>query len=83
MTTPSPRTSTSGWVVFAGVLTALAAAGNLIYGITLLANDDWVVLAPEAVWAWGDLMNVLQVFPNMVGLVGLSGVEAAYAKKGV
>jgi alanine or glycine:cation symporter, AGCS family len=28
----------------------------------------------EAVWAWGDLMNVLQVFPNMVGLIGLSGL---------
>jgi AGCS family alanine or glycine:cation symporter len=41
------------------------------------------VLRPEAVWAWGDLMNALQVFPNMVGLIGLSGVVAAYAKRGV
>ncbi len=40
-------------------------------------------IKPEVVWAWGDLMNVLQVFPNMVGLIGLSGVAAAYAKKGV
>jgi AGCS family alanine or glycine:cation symporter len=31
----------------------------------------------EVVWAWGDLMNGLQVFPNMVGLLGLSGVAAA------
>lgn len=38
-------------------------------------------IKPEVVWAWGDLMNVLQVFPNMVGLIGLSGVVAAYAKK--
>lgn len=38
------------------------------------------VLRPETVWAWGDLMNALQVFPNMVGLVVLSGVAAAYAK---
>jgi AGCS family alanine or glycine:cation symporter len=28
------------------------------------------------VWAWGDLMNGLQIFPNLVGLVGLSGVAA-------
>ncbi len=28
------------------------------------------------VWAWGDLMNGLQIFPNLVGLVGLSGVVA-------
>jgi AGCS family alanine or glycine:cation symporter len=31
----------------------------------------------DAVWAWGDLMNVLQVFPNMVGLIGLSGLVAS------
>jgi len=30
----------------------------------------------DAVWAWGDLMNALQVFPNMVGLIALSGLVA-------
>ncbi len=40
------------------------------------------VMKPELVWAWGDLMNVLQVFPNMVGLIGLSGMVVAYTKKG-
>jgi AGCS family alanine or glycine:cation symporter len=38
-------------------------------------------IRPEVVWAWGDLMNVLQVFPNMVGLIGLGGVVAAYARR--
>jgi AGCS family alanine or glycine:cation symporter len=37
------------------------------------------VLAPEVVWAWGDLMNALQIFPNVIGLVLLSGVVAKYA----
>ncbi|HXS78738.1 MAG TPA: amino acid carrier protein, partial [Gammaproteobacteria bacterium] len=37
------------------------------------------VLAPEAVWAWGDLMNALQIFPNVIGLVGLSAIAAKYA----
>jgi len=37
------------------------------------------VLRPDLVWAWGDLMNGLQVFPNVIGLLGLSGVVAAYA----
>ncbi len=36
-------------------------------------------LSVETVWSWGDLMNGLQVFPNLVGLVGLSGVVAAAA----
>jgi AGCS family alanine or glycine:cation symporter len=34
----------------------------------------------ETVWAWGDLMNGLQVFPNIVGLLGLSGFVAAAAR---
>ena len=38
-------------------------------------------IRPEVVWAWGDLMNALQVFPNLIGLVGLSGIAAMYAKK--
>ena len=38
------------------------------------------VIRPEVVWAWGDLMNALQVFPNLIGLVGLSGIAAMYAK---
>jgi AGCS family alanine or glycine:cation symporter len=39
------------------------------------------VARPDVVWNWGDLMNALQVFPNLVGVVGLSGVAAMYAWK--
>jgi AGCS family alanine or glycine:cation symporter len=35
----------------------------------------------ETVWTWGDLMNGLQVFPNIVGLVGLSGLVALAARR--
>lgn len=42
-----PPKRTSGWVVFAGVMVGVAAAANLIYGITLLVNDEWIVLAPR------------------------------------
>ena len=31
----------------------------------------------ELVWAWGDLMNGLQIFPNLAGVIGLSGLAAA------
>jgi AGCS family alanine or glycine:cation symporter len=31
----------------------------------------------ETVWAWGDLMNGLQIFPNLVGVVALSGLAAS------
>jgi|CXWL01.1.fsa_nt_gi AGCS family alanine or glycine:cation symporter len=30
----------------------------------------------DLVWNWGDLMNSLQIFPNVVGIIGLSGVAA-------
>jgi AGCS family alanine or glycine:cation symporter len=35
----------------------------------------------EVVWAWGDLMNALQVFPNVIGLIGLSGIVARIARQ--
>ena len=33
----------------------------------------------DLVWAWGDLMNALQIFPNLIGVLGLSGIVAAAA----
>ncbi len=35
----------------------------------------------DLVWAWGDLMNGLQVFPNLVGVLGLSGLAAAMLRE--
>jgi len=35
----------------------------------------------DLVWAWGDLMNGLQIFPNLVGVLGLSGLVASVARK--
>jgi AGCS family alanine or glycine:cation symporter len=32
------------------------------------------------VWAWGDLMNALQIFPNLIGVVGLSAVAGRIAR---
>jgi AGCS family alanine or glycine:cation symporter len=34
----------------------------------------------DLVWAWGDLMNALQIFPNLIGVVGLSGMVAKVAR---
>jgi AGCS family alanine or glycine:cation symporter len=36
----------------------------------------------DTVWAWGDLMNGLQIFPNLVGVIGLSGIAAAMLREG-
>jgi alanine or glycine:cation symporter, AGCS family len=37
----------------------------------------------DVVWAWGDLMNVLQVFPNLIGVIGLSALVAKVARTNV
>jgi AGCS family alanine or glycine:cation symporter len=37
----------------------------------------------DLIWAWGDLMNGLQIFPNLVGVIGLSGVAAATLRRHV
>lgn len=60
-----------------------------IFGRSVTVPYRWIycllipfgaIAKPTVVWAWGDLMNALQVFPNMIGLVVLSGVAAVYAK---
>ena len=33
----------------------------------------------DLVWAWGDILNGLQVFPNVIGIIALSGLAAKYA----
>jgi AGCS family alanine or glycine:cation symporter len=33
------------------------------------------------VWAWGDLMNALQIFPNLIGVIALSGIAARIARE--
>ncbi len=35
----------------------------------------------DVVWAWGDLMNGLQIFPNLVGVLGLSGLVATMLRE--
>ena len=35
----------------------------------------------KVVWAWGDILNGAQIFPNLIGLVALSGIAAMYARR--
>jgi AGCS family alanine or glycine:cation symporter len=60
-----------------------------LFGVKIILPYRWIycglvvlgaVSKVELVWSWGDLMNGLQVFPNIVGLIGLSGVVAAMLK---
>jgi AGCS family alanine or glycine:cation symporter len=46
-------------------------------GLILLGATSKV----DLVWAWGDLMNGLQIFPNLVGVLGLSGLAASLLRE--
>jgi alanine or glycine:cation symporter, AGCS family len=37
------------------------------------------IVKVNLVWAWGDLMNALQIFPNLIGVIALSGIAAKVA----
>ena len=38
------------------------------------------VVKVNLVWAWGDLMNALQIFPNLIGVLALSGLAAKVSR---
>ena len=61
-----------------------------IFGPAVVMPYRWIycLLIPlgaitnvDLVWAWGDLMNALQMFPNIIGVLGLSGLVAAVANQ--
>jgi AGCS family alanine or glycine:cation symporter len=35
----------------------------------------------DLVWSWGDIVNGLQVFPNVIGLLALSGLATSFARR--
>jgi alanine or glycine:cation symporter, AGCS family len=60
-----------------------------LFGRRIVAPYRWVycllipvgaVLKVDLVWAWGDMLNASQIFPNLIGLLVLSGVAAKYAR---
>lgn len=49
---------TSGWVIFAITMFILAGVFNVIYGLAMIFNSEWIVLTLDGAWlvditAWG------------------------------
>ena len=38
------------------------------------------VMKVEAVWSVGDIVNAVKIVPNLIGLIGLSGLVARFTK---
>ena len=63
-TATGPRDYTSGWILFAATLASVVGVFNLIYGVTLLFNSEWVVLTTSGllmldVTSWGWILVIL------------------------
>ena len=72
-------TSLTGWSYYG------EQSLEYIFGRKIVLPYRWIYCAlvvigatskVDLVWNWGDLMNSLQIFPNLVGIIGLSGVAA-------
>ncbi|MGI9642039.1 MAG: DUF7144 family membrane protein [Acidimicrobiia bacterium] len=80
MTTEFSATTskTSGWVVFAAVVTAIAALSNFVFGLSLLLNDTWVVLTSDALLVFnlttaGVIFLLFAAFQLVIALALFSG----------
>ena len=72
-------TSLTGWSYYG------EQSLEYIFGRRIVMPYRWIYCALvvlgatskiDLVWNWGDLMNTLQIFPNIIGIVGLAGVAA-------
>lgn len=67
----------SGWVLFATTVFVIAAVMDVIYGLTAIINNEWIVFAADEVWyldisAWGWITLI-------VGVLGLIVAWGVYA----
>ncbi len=71
--------TTSGWVTYAAVMMAILGTLNVIYGLVLLANSDWVALTNEGslvffdFTTWGWILLLIGVLELFAGWGILSG----------
>jgi alanine or glycine:cation symporter, AGCS family len=76
-------TTLIGWAYYGEQFLESVAGRRIVMPYRLLYCALAIVGATskvDVVWNWGDLMNGLQIFPNLVGVVGLSGIAAAIAR---
>lgn len=72
MSSSQSAPSRSGWTTFAIVLFFVLGAINIIYGLAMLANAEFVVFTPDAAWlvditVWGWITLLLGLVEVFVG----------------
>ncbi len=72
------KMSTSGWVYFAATIFLVVGVLNIIYGLTVLFNADWLVFTPNEILylnftTWGWILLFTGVLQVLVGAGALYG----------
>lgn len=78
-------TTLIGWAYFGEQFLRYQFGGRVVSAyrwLYCLLIPLGAVAKSDLVWAWADLLNAMQILPNVIGLLGLSGVAAAYAARG-
>lgn len=78
MEDPQGSYSSRGLAVFAGLIALMMGSMNLIYGVLLLVNNEWVVLAEEGLFyldvtAWGWVLVIFGTIQIIAGVGILDG----------
>ena len=78
MTVPLRSYNQPGLAVFAGLIALMMGTMNLIYGLLLLLNSEWVVLAEDGLFyadvtAWAWVLVVFGVIQVLAGIGILAG----------
>jgi hypothetical protein len=61
----------SGWVLFATTVFIVLGVFNVIYGLTMLLNDEWLVFTADTVWyinltTWGWITLIIGLVQFLV-----------------
>jgi len=67
----------SGWVLYATIIFAIVGIMDIIYGLTMIINNEWIVFGAATVWyidiaVWGWITLLL-------GVLGLAVAGGVYS----